>query len=42
MKTEIRNCFTNDADKLPPAFQQKLADIINTIEKSSLPGQLPD
>lgn len=42
MKTEIRKSFTKDADKLPPAFQLKLADIITTIEKTSLPGQLPD
>jgi mRNA interferase RelE/StbE len=42
MKIEIRRSFIKDADKLPTAFQQQLAVIIDTIEKVGRPNQLPD
>jgi mRNA interferase RelE/StbE len=42
MKIEIRKSFTKDADKLPAPFQRKLSSIIETIEKTNLPGQLAE
>lgn len=42
MKIEIRKSFTKDADKLPAPFQRQLATIIDTIEKTAQPNQLPD
>ena len=42
MNIEIRKSFTKDADKLPAPFQRQLAIMINAIENTRQPDQLPD